>query len=97
MSHIVDPRQNRFFDPFDGVFPRSVAGPSPTVGRASFATSSSTSCPSPSSASTSADSIAAPTKELYSMAGLVFLADFLDWTAQTPSRRTCSAPTSSSP
>ncbi len=27
-------------------------------------------------------SLGAPTKELYSMAGLVFLADFFDWTAQ---------------
>ena len=26
--------------------------------------------------------LGAPTKELYSMAGLVFLADFLSWTAQ---------------
>ena len=26
--------------------------------------------------------LGAPTKELYSMAGLVFLADFFDWTAQ---------------
>ena len=28
------------------------------------------------------ETLGAPTKELYSMAGLVFLADFFDWTAQ---------------
>ena len=38
--------------------------------------SSSKSCPSANSRNTSADSLGAHTKELYSMAGLVFLADF---------------------
>ena len=42
---------------------------------------SSKSCPSANSPNTSAIP-GAPTKELYSMAGLVFLADFFDWNAQ---------------
>ena len=46
MIHSVDPRQNRLFDPFDGVIPRPDGRSSPTDGRASFATSSSRSCPS---------------------------------------------------
>ena len=36
MIHMVDPRQNRLFDPFQGVIPLPVNGSSPRVGRESF-------------------------------------------------------------
>ena len=37
MIHMVDPRQNRLFDPFQGVIPLPVNGSSPRVGRGSSA------------------------------------------------------------
>jgi hypothetical protein len=81
MIHTVDPRQNRLFDPFEGVIPpvgrriiaagwqglfRHVLLEVMPVGELSKHFS---------------DALGAPTKELYSMAGLVFLSDFFDWSA----------------
>jgi hypothetical protein len=82
MIHTVDPRQNRLFDPFDGVIP--------TVGRRIIANGWQgvfrhvllQVMPVGDRARHFSDSLGAPTKELYSMAGLVFLADFFDRTAQ---------------
>jgi hypothetical protein len=82
MIHSVDPRQNRLFDPFDGVIP--------PVGRRIIADGWQglfrhvilEVMPVPQLGSHFSDSMGAPTKELYSMAGLVFLADFFGWNAQ---------------
>ena len=82
MIFTVNPRQNRLFDPFEGVIPpagrkiieegwqgvlRHVLLELMPVGEL---------------AQHFSDSLGAPTKELYSMAGLVFLTDFFGWTAQ---------------
>src|SRR5437763_15622027 len=82
MIHSVDPRQNRLFDPFHGVIPpvgrRIIAQGWQGVFRHVLLEV----MPVPELAAHFSDSLGAPTKELYSMAGLVFLADFFDWTAQ---------------
>src|SRR5215208_6818578 len=82
MIHSVDPRQNRLFDPFDGVIP--------LVGRRIIAEGWQglfrhvllDVMPVRELGRHFSDALGAPTKELYSMAGLVFLADFFGWTAQ---------------
>jgi hypothetical protein len=95
MIHSVDPRQNRLFDPFDGVIPplgrRIIADGWQGVFRHVILQV----MPVAELGSHFSDSMGAPTKELYSMAGLVFLADFFDWTPRRPSKPTSSAPTSS--
>ena len=82
MIHTVDPRQNRLFDPFDGVIPpvgrRIIADGWQGVFRHVLLEV----MPVGDLARHFSDSLGAPTKELYSMAGLVFLADFFGWTAQ---------------
>src|SRR3954464_12020629 len=82
MIHSVDPRQNRLFDPFDGVIPpvgrRIIADGWQGVFRHVLLEV----MPVAELGSHFSDSMGAPTKELYSMAGLVFLADFFDWTSQ---------------
>jgi hypothetical protein len=80
MIHTVDPRQNRLFDPFEGVIP--------PVGRRIIAEGWQglfrhvllEVMPVGDLAKHFSDGLGAPTKELYSMAGFVFLADFFDWT-----------------
>ncbi len=82
MIHAVDPRQNRLFDPFDGVI-------SP-VGRRIIAEGWQglfrhvllEVMPVRELGRHFSEALGAPTKELFSMAGLVFLADFFGWTAQ---------------
>jgi hypothetical protein len=82
MIHTVDPRQNRLFDPFDGVIPpvgrRIIADGWQGVFRHVILEV----MPVGELGRHFSDSLGAPTKELYSMAGLVFLADFFGWTAQ---------------
>src|SRR4051812_30380529 len=82
MIHAVDPRQNRLFDPFDGVIPplgrRIIAEGWQGVFRHVLLEV----MPVAELGQHFSDSLGAPTKELYSMAGLVFLADFFDWTPQ---------------
>jgi hypothetical protein len=81
MIHTVDPRQNRLFDPFEGVIP--------TVGRRIIAEGWQglfrhvllEVMPVGKLADHFSDALGAPTKELYSTAALVFLTDFFDWTA----------------
>src|SRR3954451_22102672 len=81
MIHSVDPRQNRLFDPFDGVIPpvgrRIIADGWQGVFRHVLLEV----MPVAELGAHFSDSLGAPTKELYSMAGLVFLADFFDWNA----------------
>ena len=82
MIHSVDPRQNRLFDPFEGVIPpagRKIIG---NGWQGVFRHVILEVMPVGELAKHFSDSLGAPTKELYSMAGLVFLADFFDWNAQ---------------
>ncbi len=82
MIHTVDPRQNRLFDPFDGVIPplgrRIIADGWQGLFRHVLLEV----MPVAELGRHFSDSLGAPTKELYSMAGLVFLADFFGWNAQ---------------
>jgi hypothetical protein len=82
MIHSVDPRQNRLFDPFEGVIPpagRKIIG---NGWQGVFRHAILEVMPVGELANHFSDSLGAPTKELYSMAGLVFLADFFGWNAQ---------------
>jgi len=82
MIHMVDPRQNRLFDPFQGVISpagqRIIAEGWQGVFRHALLEV----MPVGELAENFSRELGAPTKELYSMAGLVFLADFFGWTAQ---------------
>src|SRR5271166_140675 len=82
MIHIVDPRQKRLFDPFQGVIPpvgqRIIGSGWQGVFRHVLLEL----MPVGELAENFSRDLGAPTNELYSMAGLVFLADFFDWTAQ---------------
>ncbi len=82
MIHIIDPRQNRLFDPFEGVIPpagqRIIGSGWQGVVRHLLLEL----MPVGELAQHFSRELGAPTKELYSMAGLVFLADFFGWTAQ---------------
>jgi hypothetical protein len=82
MIYTVDPRQNRLFDPFEGVIPpaghRIIAHGWQGVFRHLLLEV----MPVGELAQHFSETLGAPTKELYAMAGLVFLADFFDWTAQ---------------
>jgi Transposase DDE domain len=81
MIHLVDPRQSRLFDPFEGVIPpagrRIIAEGWQGVFRRVLLEE----MPVGELAPHFSRTLGAPTKELYAMAGLVFLADFFDWTA----------------
>src|SRR6266566_3395376 len=82
MIHSVNPRQNRLFDPFQGVIPpagRRIIGDG---WQGVFRHVLLELMPVGKLAEHFNRSLGAPTKELYSMAGLVFLADFWGWTAQ---------------
>ena len=87
MRHIVDPRQNRLFDPFAGLLSdpaiRLIAKGWQGVLRHCLLQV----MPVPELAKKFDPLIGAPTKELYSMAGLVFLTDFFDWTADEAAAR----------
>ena len=82
MIHMVDPRQNRLFDPFQGVIPpagqRIIAEGWQGVFRHALLEV----MPVGELAENFSRELGPPTKELYSMAGLVFLADFFGWTAE---------------
>src|SRR3954453_24101022 len=82
MIHSVDPRQNRLFDPFQGAIPpagRKIIG---NGWKGVFRHAILEVMPVGELAKHFSDSLGATTKELYSMAGLVFLADFFDWNTQ---------------
>src|SRR3954466_15518936 len=82
MIHAVDPRQNRLFDPFDGVLPPLGRRISAGGWQGLFRHVLLEVMPVAELAKHFSDSLGAPTKELYSMAGLVFLADFFAWNTQ---------------
>jgi hypothetical protein len=82
MIHTVDPRQNRLFDPFQGVIPPAGRKIIENGWQGVFRHAILEVMPVGELAKHFSDSLGAPTKELYSMAGLVFLADFFDWNTQ---------------
>jgi hypothetical protein len=82
MIHSVDPRQNRLFDPFEGVIPPAGRKIIANGWQAVFRHVLLQLMPVDELAQHFHSTLGAPTKELYSMAALVFLADFFGWTAQ---------------
>jgi hypothetical protein len=82
MIHTVNPRQNRLFDPFEGVIPPAGRKIIQDGWQGVFRHVLLDLMPVGDLAKHFSDSLGAPTKELFSMAGLVFLADFWDWNAQ---------------
>jgi hypothetical protein len=82
MIHIVDPRQNRLFDPFQGVIPPAGQRIISNGWQGVFRHVLLEVMPVGELAQHFSDSLGASTKELYSMAGLVFLTDFFGWNAQ---------------
>jgi hypothetical protein len=82
MIHAVDPRQNRLFDPFQGVIPPAGRKIIENGWQGVFRHAILEVMPVGELAKHFSNSLGAPTKELYSMAGLVFLADFFDWNTQ---------------
>ena len=82
MIHSIDPRQNRLFDPFEGVIPpagRKIIG---NGWQGVFRHAILEVMPVDDLAQHFSKFLGAHTKELYSMAGLVFLTDFFDWNAE---------------
>jgi len=82
MIYAVDPRQNRLFDPFEGVIPPAGHKIIAHGWQAIFRHVLLELMPVGDLAKHFSNSLGAPTKELFSMAGLVFLADFFDWNPQ---------------
>ena len=82
MIRIDDPRQNRLFDPFEGVIPPAGWKIIGNGWQGVFRHVILEVMPVDELAQHFSDCLGAPTKELYSMAGLVFLDDFFDWNTQ---------------
>lgn len=81
MIHIVPPQQPRLLDPFQGVIPPAGQRIIATGWQGVFRHVILETMPVHELSQNFSATLGAPTKELYSMAGLVFLADFFDWTA----------------
>jgi hypothetical protein len=82
MIYAVDPRQNRLFDPFQGVIPPAGRKIIESGWQGVFRHAILEVMPVGDLAKHFSDSLGAPTKELFSMAGLVFLDDFFGWNPQ---------------
>jgi hypothetical protein len=82
MIYSVDPRQNRLFDPFEGIIPPTGRRLIAQGWQGLFRHVLLELMPVSQLARHFSPDCGAPTKELYSMAALVFLADFHDWTPQ---------------
>jgi hypothetical protein len=82
MIYANDPRQNRLFDPFEGMIPPAGQRIISSGWQGVFRHVLLEVMPVGELAQHFSHQLGAPTKELYSMAGLVFLADFFGWTAQ---------------
>lgn len=80
MRNIEDPRQQRLFDPFDGLFSSQALKVLATGWQGVVRHVILEVLPVPELAEHFHPTLGAPTKELYSMAGLIFLADFFSWT-----------------
>jgi DDE family transposase len=81
MRNIVDPRQGRLFDPFQGLFSPIAIRILSQGWQGVFRHVILKLLPVAKLAEHFHPTLGAPTKELYSMAGLVFLADFHNWTS----------------
>jgi hypothetical protein len=81
MRWIRDPQQKRMFDPFDGVLSEMARRRILTGWQGVFRAVVLKLLPVKELARHFSADMGCPTKELYSMAGLVFLADFFDWNA----------------
>src|SRR5208283_3372633 len=81
MRNIVDPRQGRLFDPFQGLFSPIAIRILSQGWQGVFRHVILVLLPVAKLADHFHPTLGAPTKELYSMAGLVFLADFHNWTS----------------
>lgn len=82
MRHIVDPQQNRLFDPFAGLISSAAKSLIANGWQGVLRHCMLQTMPVSKLAKKFSPDMGAPTKELYSMAGLVFLTDFFDWTAK---------------
>jgi hypothetical protein len=82
MRNIEDPRQERLFDPFQGLIPPLARRILETGWQGTFRTVILESLPVAKLSEHFHPSLGTRTKELYSMAGLVFLADFHGWKPQ---------------
>jgi Transposase DDE domain len=82
MRYIVDPQQNRPDNPFEGLFTPPAMRILAEGWQGLFRHVLLELLPVPKLAEYFHPTLGAPTKELYSMAGLVFLADFFGWTSQ---------------
>jgi hypothetical protein len=81
MRRIRDPQQKWMFDPFDGVLSEMARQRILTGWQGVFRTVVLDLLPVQELAQHFSATMGCPTKELYSMAGLVFLSDFFDWNA----------------
>jgi hypothetical protein len=82
MRNIEDPRQEHLFDPYQGLFPPLARRILDNGWQGTFRLVILESLPVAKLSEHFHPSLGTPTKELYSMAGLVFLADFHGWTSQ---------------
>jgi len=82
MRNIDDPRQQRLIDPFQGLFSPMARRILDNGWQGVFRFVILESLPVAELSRNFHPSLGAPSKELYSMAGLVFLADFHGWTSQ---------------
>ena len=81
MRRIRDPRQKRMFDPFEGVLSGMARRRIQEGWQGVFRAVVLELLPVERLAEHFSEAMGCPTKELYSMAGLVFLADFFEWDA----------------
>ena len=81
MRRIRDPQQKWLFDPFDGVLSEMARQRILTGWQGIFRIVVLDLLPVKELAQHFSETMGCPTKELYSMAGLVFLSDFFDWNA----------------
>lgn len=82
MRNINDPRQQRLIDPFQGLFSPMARRILDNGWQGVFRLVILELLPVAKLSQNFHPNLGAPTKELYSMAGLVFLADFHGWTSQ---------------
>ena len=82
MRHIVNPRQQKLLDPFLGLFSASAIKHLQSSWQGVFRHVLLETMPVETLSQQFHPSMGAPTKELYSMAGLVFLTDFFDWSGE---------------
>jgi hypothetical protein len=82
MRHIVDPRQTRLFDPYERMFSPAAYRRIREGWQGVFRHVILKTMPVDTIAGEFSEEMGCPTKELYSMAGLVFIKQFNDWTIE---------------